>query len=186
MSSKPKKSEYKASEAEKTETKIAAQKAEFFDKNYNPLILNELDDALTEDISNIARSRGNADVMQSLTSGITYASTQNAGEVTSDLAKGFQGQMLQATAGAEGIKNDRVTSAISAAQGQTADNAKAQSALTNIGTSRTLDRAKNKLLIRQANLDAGMKMAGAKMDQKFGKDGKWGKFKDAVDKAEKE
>ena len=47
MSSKPKQSEYKASAAEKTETKIAAQKAEFFNKNYDPLIKNELDDALT-------------------------------------------------------------------------------------------------------------------------------------------
>ena len=50
MSSKPKAQDYKASEAEKTEAKVAAQKAMFFNKNYAPLNVMELRDSLSNDI----------------------------------------------------------------------------------------------------------------------------------------
>ena len=55
---RPKQQDYKASEAEKTEARIAAQKAEFFNKNYAPLNAAELRDSMTDDIKNLARARG--------------------------------------------------------------------------------------------------------------------------------
>ena len=42
------------------------------------------------------------------------------------------------------------------------------SLLTNIGTNRTLEKAKNKLLTKQARLDAGLKIAGAAGQKAFG------------------
>lgn len=168
MGSKPKQSDYKASEAEKTEARVGAQKAEFFNQTYQPLNVAELKDSLTDDIKNIARRRSNADVMQGLTAKPNYSQTQNAGQVAADLSGAYQGQLGKAGAGALQIQNTRGAAAVGVAQGQSADAGSALSTLTNIGTSRALTRAKNNELMRQARLDAGMKIAGAAADKKFG------------------
>jgi len=192
MGSKPKQSDYKASEAEKTEARVGAQKAEFFNQTYQPLNVAELKDSLTDDIKNIARRRSNADVMQGLTAKPNYSQTQNAGQVAADLSGAYQGQLGKAGAGALQIQNTRGAAAVGVAQGQSADAGSALSTLTNIGTSRALTRAKNNELMRQARLDAGMKIAGAAADKKFGsgetnpdKQNKWDKFSAAYNKARK-
>jgi len=192
MGSKPKQSDYKASEAEKTEARVGAQKAEFFNQTYQPLNVAELKDSLTDDIKNIARRRSNADVMQGLTANPNYSQTQNAGQVAADLSGAYQGQLGKAGAGALQIQNTRGAAAVGVAQGQSADAGSALSTLTNIGTSRALTRAKNNELMRQARLDAGMKIAGAAADKKFGsgetnpdKQNKWDKFSAAYNKARK-
>lgn len=180
MSSKPKKSEYKPSKAEKMEAKIAAKKAEHFNKNYAPLNVMELKDSLSSDISDLARGRGNADVMQGLTSNLNYGQTQNAGGYARDLSGAYQSTLGQATAGALDIQNKRGTAAVGSAQGQSATSAQAASLLTNIDTNRTLEKAKNNQMLRQSRLDAAAKVAGAGMDKKFGgKGGKWDAFKKA-------
>ena len=187
MGSKPKQKDYKPSAAEQTESKIAAQKAEFFNANYNPLNVAELKDSLSDDIKNLARGRGNADTMQALTSNPSYAATQDAGGVASDLSGAYQATLGGATSGALDIQNKRATAAVGSAQGQTASSASAQSLLTNIGTNRTLEKAKNNELLRGAKLDAGMKiaMAGADKYAKMNPDSKLSKgytnMKDAVE-----
>ena len=189
MGSKPKQSDYKASEAEKTEARVGAQKAEFFNQTYQPLNVAELKDSLTDDIKNIARRRSNADVMQGLTAKPNYSQTQNAGQVAADLSGAYQGQLGKAGAGALQIQNTRGSAAVGVAQGQSADAGSALSTLTNIGTSRALTRAKNNELMRQARLDAGMKIAGAAADKKFGsgkenEPNKWDDFRNAYNKAQ--
>lgn len=179
MGSKPKKEEYKPSEAEKTEARVAAQKAEHFNKNYAPLNEMELRDSMSADISNLARGRGNADVMQGLTSNLNYGQTQQAGDYVSDLSGAYQGTLGKATAGAMDVQNKRGAAAIGAAQGQSATSADATSLLTNIGTNELLNDAKNKQMLRNARTSAAMKVAGAGMDKKFGgKGGKWDDFKE--------
>lgn len=168
MGSKPKKQDYKASAAEQAESKIAAQKAEFFNKHYAQLNANELRDSLTGDIKNLARGRGNADVMQGLTSKPSYAATQDAGGVARDLSGAYQSTLGQAGAGALDVQNKRGAAAVGSAQGQSADSAGAMSLLTNIGTNRVLDKAKNNELLRQSRLDAGLKIAGAAGQKTFG------------------
>jgi hypothetical protein len=190
MGSKPKPSDYKASEAEKTEARIGAQKAEFFNKTYQPLNVAELKDSLTDDIKNIARGRGNADVMQALTAKPTYAATQNAGQVAADLSGAYQGQLGKAGAGALQIQNTRAAAALGVAQGQSADSGSALSTLTNIGVSRGLNKAKNNELLREAKFDAGMKIAGAGADKIFGSDDPknpsgWDKFREAYEQAQR-
>lgn len=184
MGSKPKKQDYKASAAEQAESRIAAEKAEFFNENYAPLNVQELKDSLSDDIKNLARGRGNADVMQGLTSTPSYAATQDAGGTASDLSGAYQSTLGQATAGALDIQNKRGTAAVGSAQGQSAASADAMSLLTNIGTNRTLEKAKNNELIRGAKLDAAVKVGMAGMDgyaeSKGGKFGAgWSKFKNA-------
>lgn len=185
MGSKPKKT--RASAAEKMEAKVAAQKAEFFAQNYAPLNVAELKDSLSDDISNLARGRGNADVMQGLTSTPTYAATQNAGDVVADLTGAYQSTLGGATSGALDIQNKRGSAAVGSAQGQSAATAQASSLLTNIGTNRALDKAKNKQLLRQAKIDAVMKVAGAAGDKKFGakpgeKPTAWDKMREGIEK----
>ena len=187
MGSKPKEKDYKPSAAEQTESKIAAQKSEFFNANYNPLNVAELKDSLTDDIKNLARGRGNADTMQALTSNPSYAATQDAGGVASDLSGAYQATLGGATSGALDIQNKRATAAVGAAQGQTASSASAQSLLTGIGTNRTLEKAKNNELLRGAKFDAAMKIAGAGGDKLFGaKPGAdpttWDKMREAAEK----
>lgn len=168
MGSKPKRSEYEPSAAEKAEARIGAQKAEFFNKTYQPLNVAELRDSLSDDIKNIARGRGNADVMQSLTSNPTYAATQNAGQVATDLSRAYQGQLGKAGEGALQIQNTRGAAGVGVAQGQSADSGSALSTLTNIGTSRALNKAKNNELLRQAKVNAATKVAGAGAQKAFG------------------
>ena len=184
MGSRPKMQDYKPSEAEKTEARIAAQKREFFNEHYAPLNVAELKDSMTDDIKNLARARGNADVMQGLTSNLTYAQTQNAGDVVADLSGAYQGVLGSAGSGALDIQNKRGTAAIGSAQGQSATTAGALSTLTNIGNNRVLDAAKNKAMVRAARDSAIMKVAGAGADKMFGaKEGQdptaWDKFRDA-------
>lgn len=187
MGSRPKKQDYKASAAEQAEARIAAEKAEFFNQNYAPLNAMELRDSLTDDIKNLARGRGNADVMQGLTSTPSYAATQDAGGVARDLSGAYQSTLGQATAGALDVQNKRATAAVGAAQGQSAASADAMSLLTNIGTNRTLEKAKNNELLRGARLDAGMKVAGAGIDKYAASKGGafeegWNSFKEGYKK----
>ena len=168
MASKPKKQDYKPSAAEQAEARISAERAEFFNQNYAHLIAMELRASLTDDIKNLARGRGNADVMQGLTSNPNYQMTQQAGDYAKDLSGAFQSTLGQATAGAKDIQNKRAAAAVGSAQGQSAASANSMSLLTNIGTNRVLDKAKNKLLTKQAKLDAGMKIGGMVGKKMFG------------------
>ena len=188
MGSKPKKSDYEASPAEIQTANIGAQKAEFFERNYQPLNVAELKDALSDDVTNLARSRANADVMQSLTSAPTFRQTQNAGQFSRDFSQAYQGQLGKATAGAETLQNQRAAAAVGVAQGQSAVSGTARSALADIGTSRQLDRARNNALVRAAKVDAGLRIAGAAGDKAFGsgdpeKPNDWDNMRNAWNKA---
>jgi|11_taG_2_1085331.scaffolds.fasta_scaffold15763_3 hypothetical protein len=188
MGSKPKQSDYKASPAEIEAAKVGAEKAEFFERNYQPLNVAELKDSLSDDVTNLARSRANADVMQALTSAPTYQQTQNAGQFSRDFSQAYQGQLGKATAGAETLQNQRAAAAVGVAQGQSASSGAARSALASIGTSRQLDRAKNNALMKAAKIDAGMRVAGAAGDKMFGAaDGEdptdWDRMRQAYNKA---
>ena len=188
MGSKPKQSDYKASPAEIESAKVGAEKAEFFERNYQPLNVAELKDSLSDDVTNLARGRANADVMQALTSAPTYQRAQNAGQFSQDFAQAYQGQLGKATAGAETLRNNRAAAAVGVAQGQSASSGTARSALASIGTSRQLDRAKNNALVKAAKIDAGMRIAGAAGDRAFGsgnpkKPNAWDNMRNAYNKA---
>ena len=68
MGSKPKKSEYKASDTEKTQAAIAAADQRYFQQTYDPLLVEMRDKAATEDVASTLRGRAQADTMQALTS----------------------------------------------------------------------------------------------------------------------
>lgn len=180
MGSKPKKSDYKPSKAEQMSAEVAAKRAQRFRSVYAPLNLQQLKDDLSDDIKNISRGRGNADVMQGLTSAPSYAGTQSLGESVSDLTQAYQGQLGAATAAAENLQNKRVAGGIGISQGQQADASQARTALANIGNSEVLASAKRNALTRAAKLNAAAKIAGVAGDAKWGDDpdSKWSKVRD--------
>lgn len=177
----PKKQDYKASPAEQKSAEIAAKRAQRFRSVYAPLNLQQLKDDLSDDIKNISRGRGNADVMQGLTSAPSFAGTQSLGESVSDLTQAYQGQLGTATAAAENLQNKRVAGGIGISQGQQADASQARIALANIGNSEVLAGAKRNALTRAAKINAAAKIAGAAGEAKWGDDpdSKWSKARDA-------
>lgn len=186
MGSKPKQEDYKPSEAEKAEARVAAEKASHFNKNYAGLNVSELQDSFSDDISNLARGRGNADVMQGLTSNLNYGQTQNAGDYAANLSGAYQGTLGKASAGALDVQNKRGAAGVGVAQGQSATSANTSSLLTNIGTNRVLEKAKNKQMLKNARSAALGKIAMSGVDQgisQFGSAGAqetFSKFKDGL------
>lgn len=166
MGSKPKKPP--PSQAEMASAEVAAKKAEHFDKNYNPLNLAELRDAQSDDITNIARGRSSADLMQQMTAQPSYAMTQRGGEVASDMIQARLGQLGKATSSAEAMRNKRLAGGIGVAQGQSADNSKAMSLLGNLGTSKALQDFRNKQLVDSAKWGAAAKISGVAGDKVLG------------------
>lgn len=166
MGSKPKKPP--PSKAEMASAQVAAKKAQHFDTHYNPLNLAELRDAQSDDITNIARGRSSADLMQQMTAQPSYAMTQRGGEVASDMLQASLGQLGKATSSAEAMRNKRLAGGIGVAQGQSADNSKAMSLLGNLGTSKAVQKLRDKQLVDSAKWGAAAKMAGVAGDLKFG------------------
>ena len=165
MSAKPKKSDYKASAAEIAQARIGAQNAADYQTYLQPLAVDELADALTADVQTTARSRANADVLQGLTSDLDFNKVRNSGEYGTGLSAAYQAGQGNANKAATEIQNNRATNMVSTSLQQGADGAGARSTLSNIGTTRVLDRAKNKQLLRQARIDAGLRIAGAGVDK---------------------
>lgn len=181
MGGKPKASDKAPSQAEIAQTQVAADKKQFFLNNYAPLNLAELDDALTDSVKTTARSRTNADVMQATTSTPTYRETANLSDNAGKNAATLTTALGQATAGAKDFQNKRVAASIGVAQGQSADNDKAMQTLANIGNAEVIAKAKRRREENAALVSAGVKMATAGADKKFGDEGKWGEFRAALE-----
>ena len=106
MSSKPKASEYKASEAEKTQASVAQAEKDYFNETYAPLLREMRDKASSEDLGSVARGVAGADTMQSLTGKPTLSGARSVDE-SADLASAAVGQM--AAASAQGLAATKTT-----------------------------------------------------------------------------
>ena len=77
MGSKPKASEYKASEAEKISASVAKADHDRFKELYDPLLQTMREASKSTDPTRQLRGRANADTMQALTSNLTFSQTQD-------------------------------------------------------------------------------------------------------------
>lgn len=91
MGSKPKKSDYKASESEKMSASIAMADKQAFDEKYGPLLKNMRDQSKSDDPTRQLRGRANADTMQALTSDLSFRDTQEL-ERSGEIANAALGQ----------------------------------------------------------------------------------------------
>lgn len=173
MSSGPKKSDYKPSEAERASASVAMAEYQYFKANYDPLLQQMRDKSMTEDIGSTLRGRANADTMQALTTNTSYDQTQR-GTTTGDLAQAYQGQLGVANQSAKQIQNTMRTNVLGTARGQAADAQTGMAQASRLATSTALERAKAKQTVAEARLEAGTQLGTAFILQgaKNKKDGK--------------
>jgi len=159
MSSKPKQSDYQASDAEKASASVALQNYNYFKQNYSPILQQMRDKAQNTDVGTTLRGRANADTMQALTQP-SYRNTQQV-DYGSDLGKAYQGQLGVANTSAKQIQNQMGSNVLGIARGQAADASTGMAQLSRLGTSEALNRARNKQMVAQSKIDAATKVGGA-------------------------
>jgi hypothetical protein len=159
MASKPKQSDYQASDAEKASASVALQNYNYFKQNYSPILQQMRDKAQNTDVGTTLRGRANADTMQALTQP-SYRNTQQV-DYGADLGKAYQGQLGVANTSAKQIQNQMGTNVLGTARGQAADASTGMARLSRLGTSEALNRARNKQMVAQSKIDAAVTMGGA-------------------------
>ena len=75
----PKESDYAPTQTEQTAAAIAKADADYFERTYDPLLVEMRDKAATEDVASTIRGRAGADTMQALTSNLDLGVAQNMG-----------------------------------------------------------------------------------------------------------
>lgn len=160
MSKKPKKQNYKPTEAEKANASVALARHRRFKQNFDPLLKQMRDESLTEDTLKTLRARANADVQQALTNDMSLSNTMRT-DSASDSAQAMQGQLGQATTQAKNIQNKMATNVLGIAQGQEADAATGMAKASRLATTEALTRAKAKADKNIAKSAAVAQLAGA-------------------------
>ena len=147
MGSKPKQSEYQASQTEKDAERVAKADAAYFAKTYDPLLLEMRDQAATEKVAPTLRGRAQADTMQALTGQTNLGLVQGLGQ-SANLASGAISQMLGANVAAKGVKTEQQVGVLGTARGQAADAGDALAQASRMARSEGLAKAKAKQDIR--------------------------------------
>ena len=175
MGSKPKASQYKASQTEKDAERVAKADAAYFKKTYDPLLLEMRDQAATEKVAPTLRGRAQADTMQALTGQTNLGLVQGLGQ-SANLASGAISQMLGANVAAKGVKTAQQTGVLGTARGQAADAGDALAQASRMARSEGLAKAKAKQDIRLSRrammYDLG-KAGGMKALQNKSETGDW-------------
>jgi|TARA_R100001463_G_scaffold44276_3_gene92117 hypothetical protein len=164
MSSKPKKQDYQASEAEKTSASIAKADKDYFNTKYKPLMVNMAEEARATEFDRIGRGISQADTMQALTGGGPVFQYSTSVDNAADLASAAVGNLLDASIQGQNISRDRQLNLLAGARGQQMDAASGLAQAARIGTSKELAFAKAKQATRLGNIK-NMSRFAAKMGQ---------------------
>tara|TARA_B100001564_G_scaffold51939_1_gene38852 strand:- start:213 stop:872 length:660 start_codon:yes stop_codon:yes gene_type:complete len=154
--SKPKQSEYKASEAEKANAAVAMADKKYFRENYLPKQREFIERSFNEEagLMSMGEGRAQADTMQALTSNPNRRAVA-AVDAQADLAAAAGAQQLQGTAqGLMGARSDQI-SGIKSANQMASQTASGLSQASKIATTDTLNRAKAKQIRRAGLIKAG-------------------------------
>ncbi len=159
--SKPKKSDYKASEAEKVNAAVAKADKAFFRENYLPKQKEFVERSFVEQDTLIAQGEGRAqaDTMQALTMNPNRRAV-SAVDTQADLASAASAQQLQGTTqGLLGSRSDQVAGIKSANQ-MAAQTAAGLSQAAKIAKTDTLSKAQAKQIRSAGNIKAFGTLAG--------------------------
>ena len=174
MSRAPKKSEYKASEAEKTEASISLAEYNRWKKLYPPVLKGWRDDS-EKDFTETLRGRAGADFAQATTGSLPNLAVVESPGVGAERARIAAKTMLEGTLQGRDVKANLQTDVLAAARKQKSQTQAGLGQVARIGASNVLADASNKQLVRGAiggalgniagsalkagfaNLDAGMK-----------------------------
>ena len=160
MSKKPKKEDYKPSEAEKASAAVAKAEYDYFKANYEPLLLDMRDFAEKQDFRSDIRGRAATDVSQALTDDLSLNQVTNV-SILGDTAGAYSGQLQKAEAAALDVKNTLGTGVLGTARGQAAEAQTGMAQASRLATSEALNRAKTNQQVAQAKFNAGITLAGA-------------------------
>jgi hypothetical protein len=164
MSSKPKKQEYKASEQEKVSAAVSKAEKEYFDQTYGPLLREMRDLSEREDLGGLARGAAQADTMQALSSRPSLAAARSVDQAA-DLASAASAQQLQGSAQALGAQRERQIGVLGTARGQAADAQAGLARAAKIQSTKQLEAARAKQMVRQAKFNAAEQIGGALLAQ---------------------
>lgn len=166
--SKPKKSEFKASEVEKVNAAVAKADKDYFRENYLPKQREFLERSFNEEsgLMSVGEGRAQADTMQALTSNPNRRAVA-AVDAQADLAAAAGAQQLQGTVqGLAGARQDQVAGIKSANQ-MASQTAAGLSTASKIATTDTLNRAKAKQIRRAGLIGAATKL-GVQAGKNYG------------------
>ena len=158
MSSKPKQSDYKASEAEQINASVAKADKDYFDQNYGPILREERDLSEKENLAGVAAGRANADVAQTLDKPSLAAA--RSVDAFADRASAGAAQQLQAQFQGLQAKRQRQVGVLGTARGQQAEASTGLAKVARIENTKTLMSAKRKQMTRDANTSAAFKLGG--------------------------
>tara|TARA_R110001592_G_scaffold238307_1_gene497931 strand:+ start:206 stop:844 length:639 start_codon:yes stop_codon:yes gene_type:complete len=156
--SKPKASEYKASESEKATASVGLHEKKFFREEYIPKLKEMRDTSEKQDYTGVAEGKANADTMQALTNRPALAATRSV-DATADLASAATGQAANAYfQGTVGKKEDQL-GVLKNARGLANTATSGLSRAGKIETSNLLASATAKQTRRNAQIKAGGRLS---------------------------
>lgn len=159
MASKPKKSEYQASEAEKINASVANAENKYFAEKYDPIMVEMVSDAMSQNVDNLLAGRAGADTQQALSKPSLVAA--RSVDSAADMASAAGAQILRARAGGEKAQKNLALSGLAGARGQQQDATTGLATLARLENTATLQSAQRKLQNRQANIESGAMLAQA-------------------------
>ena len=157
--SKPKSSEYKASEQEKALASVSLAEKNYFRQKYLPKLTQLRDRASTENYEGVATGRAQADTMQALSARPSLAAARSV-DSAADMASAAGAQALQGRVqGLTAQRADQVN-VLKNARGMQADAQSGLSRAARIESTKQLQFAQAKQNRRNANFRAGTQILG--------------------------
>lgn len=159
MGSKPKRSDYQPSAADKQNAAISLQRYNDFRAKYAPLLTEARDKAMANGTVKLARGRANADTMQTLQANTPSArAATTVDETTGMTGRALASQLEKATAQGLSAANDQAAGVLASANQQALTAQDGLAAVARINTTDTLKRAARKQSERDAMLQAGVQL----------------------------
>ena len=166
MAKKPKKSEYKASVAEKVEASVSKAEYDRYKKLYSPVLRDWRDDS-KRDFKGLLRSRAGADVMQATTGNLPNVGVVESPGLGAERARIAAGAMLEGSLQGAAVQQNLQTDVLAAARNQAAQTQAGLGKVARIGASDVLANASNKQLVRGAIGGAIGNIAGSTLKAGF-------------------
>ena len=155
MGSKPKKSDYQPSEADRTNAAISLQRYNDFKTKYQPMLVEMRDKAQRTGLVKIAKGKTNADVMQTLERATPAArAATTVDETTGNTGRALASQLEKATAQGTNARNEMGTGVLAAANQQALTAQDGLAAVARINTGSTLAKAAREQSERDSKLSA--------------------------------
>jgi len=165
MAPKPKKQDYKASEAEKTSASVAKAQHDFFKNTYQPLILKNKELAQSENFRRNIRGRMNAVVNQQVSAyNSSYRGARDI-ENLSNVAAARTSQLQKGDEAAKAAKNAQGINVIATANKQLGEAQSGLAKASRLATSELLNKAKTSQDVATAKFAAGVQLGGAALIQ---------------------